>query len=144
MHHFNITLKKPTVVVCYYLSSAAVVVSYLNVLSHLRFNVIRTSLWKNVSLSRLSCCSSQDGKANQTRCNENDGNDKNHLQEAVFLRDIKGISALFFLLFCFVFLNWCMYVWNSSTEICLTHLRADSGTSDSIWLNWPRREPEVP
>lgn len=54
------------------ISDSAVVVSYLNVLSHLRFNVIRTSLWKNLFLLCLSYCSSQDGKANQTGYNEND------------------------------------------------------------------------
>lgn len=80
----------------YVVISDSAVVSYLNVLSHLRFNVIRTSLWKNLFLLCLGYCSSQDGKANQTGYNENY---KNHLQEAVFVREVKGSITFHFALY---------------------------------------------
>lgn len=113
------------------IADSAVVVSYLNVLSHWRFNIIRTSLWKYLFLLVLAIV-----PVKMVRQIKQD------IMKMIkpFARGTspEGRKRQHHFSFCFVFLNM-VCAWNNSAEVCSIHWGAESGTSDSI-LTWLMQE----
>lgn len=83
------------------IADSAVVVSYLNVLSHWRFNVIRTSLWKNLFLLVLAIVPVKMVKQI-----------KQDIMKMIkpFARgtSLEGRKRQYHFSFCFVFQKWCV------------------------------------